>query len=102
MGLVRCAGEPDRSPIAAVKLLHVEPGQMLSLQIHAQRRERWTPITPGLAAIIGTDEIELQVGRSYDIGVGVPHRLFTTGSTPGTVVETMYGVYDRERHPQTQ
>jgi len=87
-------GEPDYDAIAAVKILHVEPGQALSLQTHARRRERWTPVTPGLRAIIGDEALELVVGRTYEIGVGVPHRLFTNSDTAGTVVETMYGTYD--------
>lgn len=86
--------EPDCDLIAAVKVLHVEPGHKLSLQTHALRRERWTPVTPGLGAIIGDQAYELVVGHTYEIGVGVPHRLFTIGESAGTVVETMYGTYD--------
>jgi mannose-6-phosphate isomerase-like protein (cupin superfamily) len=86
--------EPDHAPIAAVKLLRVEPGEMLSLQTHRLRRERWMPVTPGLGAVIGDREFELLVGHTYEIGVGVPHRLFTIGESGGSVIETMYGTYD--------
>ena len=85
---------PDHAPIAAVKLLYVEPGEALSLQTHAVRREGWTPVTPGLRAIIGDEAMELLVGHTYEIGVGVPHRLFTNSDVGGSVVETMYGIYD--------
>lgn len=89
-------GEPDHEPIAAVKLLRVEPGGMLSLQTHQLRRERWMPVTPGLGAIIGEQTFELQIGCVYDIGVGVPHRLFDMAGSGGSVVETMYGTYDED------
>jgi len=87
-------GEPEHEPIAAVKILYVEPGQALSLQTHALRRERWSPVTPGLRAIIGNEALELLVGHTYEIGIGVPHRLFTSSDVGGSVVETMYGTYD--------
>jgi mannose-6-phosphate isomerase-like protein (cupin superfamily) len=86
--------EPDNDPIVAVKLLSVAPGQMLSLQTHRLRRERWMPVTPGLGAIIGDQEIALQVGFTYEIQIGVPHRLFDVQGSGGSVVETMYGSYD--------
>lgn len=87
-------GEPDHDPIAAVKILRVAPGEMLSLQTHRLRRERWMPLMPGLGAIIGDQEIELEFGFTYEIGLGVPHRLFDMGGSGGSVIETMYGTYD--------
>jgi mannose-6-phosphate isomerase-like protein (cupin superfamily) len=89
-------GEPDHDPIAAVKILYVEPGGMLSLQTHSLRRERWVPISTGLGAIIGERELPLVMGRTYEIGIGVPHRLFDIGGAGGSVVETMYGTYDED------
>jgi mannose-6-phosphate isomerase-like protein (cupin superfamily) len=89
-------GEPDHHPIAAVKVLHVEPGGMLSLQTHEQRRERWLPITEGLGAIIGDKRIELLPGHTYEIDIGIPHRLFDIGGSGGSVIETMYGTYDED------
>jgi mannose-6-phosphate isomerase-like protein (cupin superfamily) len=87
-------GEPDEDPIAAVKLLRVAPGEMLSLQTHRLRRERWMPVTYGLGAIIGDRKLELLPGRTYEIGIGVPHRLFDISGSGGTVTEIMYGTYD--------
>jgi len=87
-------GEPDHDPIAAVKILTVEPGGMLSLQTHRLRRERWVPISTGLGAIIGDQEYPLLLGHTYEIDIGVPHRLFDLEGSGGSVVETMYGTYD--------
>ena len=87
-------GEPDDDPVAAVKTLHVEPGQMLSLQTHQLRRERWIPLTYGLGAIIGDEKVELLLDHSYEVPIGVPHRLFDIRGAGGTVVEIMYGKYD--------
>jgi mannose-6-phosphate isomerase len=89
-------GEPDHDPIAAVKILHVEPGQMLSLQTHQLRRERWIPTTQGLGAVIGDQEIELLLGHSYEVPIGVPHRLFDVRGSGGSVIEIMYGTYDED------
>ena len=89
-------GEPDHDPIAAVKTLHVEPGGVLSLQTHQLRRERWIPLTLGLGAVIGDQEIELLVDHAYEVPIGVPHRLFDIRGTGGTVVEIMYGTYDED------
>jgi mannose-6-phosphate isomerase-like protein (cupin superfamily) len=88
--------EPDDEPIVAVKILQVDPGQMLSLQTHRLRRERWMPITSGLGAVIGDQKIELLLGHTYEIQTGVPHRLFDMGGSGGSVVETMYGTYDED------
>lgn len=87
-------GEPDHTPIAAVKILQVGPNEMLSLQTHRLRRERWVPLTPGLGALIGSREYELQVGCAYEIEIGVPHRLYDRAGSGGSVIETMYGTYD--------
>lgn len=89
-------GEPDDEPIACVKMLHVEPGGVLSLQTHDLRRERWVPISRGLGAVIGDKEMELTVGNVYEVPVGAPHRLFDMGGTGGTVIEIMYGKYDED------
>ena len=89
-------GEPDHEPVAAVKLLWVEPGEMLSLQTHRLRRERWIPISYGLGAVIGDQEIELMRGRAYVINMGVPHRLFDMRGSGGNVIEVMYGTYDED------
>jgi len=87
-------GQPEDEQIAAVKVLRVDAGQMLSLQTHELRRERWIPVTPGLGAIIGDEEILLEVGTAYEVPAGVPHRLFSIGVFGGTVIELMYGTYD--------
>jgi len=87
-------GEPDDDPIAAVKILRVDPGQMLSLQTHELRRERWIPINNGLGAIIGDEEIALKAQCIYEIPAGVQHRLFDKSGLGGSVIEVMYGIYD--------
>jgi mannose-6-phosphate isomerase len=87
-------GVPDEEPIAAVKVLNVDPGQRLSLQTHELRRERWIPTSPGLGAVIGEHDFLLEVGITYEVPVGVPHRLYDKGGAGGTVIEIMFGVYD--------
>lgn len=93
-GWYSVVGEPDERPIAAVKTIVVQPGHALSLQTHRRRAERWTPLTNGLGAVIGDEEVELLTGQVYDIGIGVRHRLLDLAGAGGVVLELMYGEYD--------
>lgn len=95
-GWYTVVGLADERPIAAVKTIVVEPGQALSLQTHSLRTERWLPLSFGLAAMIGGERHELLPNHVYDIGIGVPHRLFDECGTGGSVLEVMYGHYDED------
>ena len=77
----------------AVKILTVSPGQRLSLQTHALRREEWTALNPGLRAIIGDDDIELVPFLTYSIALRTPHRVMNTGDAEGRVLEVLFGEY---------
>ncbi len=62
------------------KLLHINAGARLSLQVHDQKQESWFLLS-GQAAVIWEDatgalvETELQPGLGYSTQVGQKHRL---------------------------
>jgi len=80
---------PGDRPYAG-KLLHVDAGKRLSLQVHDQKLETWFLLS-GRAAVIWDDgtgtmiETELQPGLGYSCAVGQKHRL--VGLTDCDVLE---------------
>ena len=80
----------------AVKILRVNPMTRLSLQTHAKRSERWTPITDGMLAIIGETAVVLEPFKTYVIDVGQVHRIMNYSGDVGIIVETLHGEYDED------
>lgn len=72
------------------KLLHINEGARLSLQVHDQKQESWF-VVKGRAAVIWEDaagtmvETELQPGVGYSTKIGQKHRL--KGLTDTDVIE---------------
>ena len=72
------------------KIIHINPGARLSLQIHDEKRESWF-LMNGQAAVIWEDkqgelvQTELQVGQGYSTELGQRHRL--VGITDCDIVE---------------
>ena len=72
------------------KLLHINEGARLSLQVHDQKQESWF-VVKGRAAVIWEDaeggivETELQPGVGYSTKIGQKHRL--KGLTDTNVIE---------------
>jgi mannose-6-phosphate isomerase len=72
------------------KVLHVNAGARLSLQVHDEKQESWL-LMNGRAAVIWEDssgeliETELEPGRGYSTKVGQKHRL--KGITDTDIVE---------------
>lgn len=72
------------------KILHINAGARLSLQVHDQKQESWF-VMQGRAAVIWEDaggelvETELQPGQGYSTKVGQKHRL--QGITDTDIVE---------------
>jgi mannose-6-phosphate isomerase-like protein (cupin superfamily) len=80
---------PDDLPYAG-KLLHINAGARLSLQLHDQKRESWF-LLRGRAKVVWQDangalvETELQAGVGYTCSLGQTHRLI--GITDCEVIE---------------
>jgi len=80
---------PDNLPYMG-KILHVNEGARLSLQVHDVKRESWT-LFKGRAKVIWENEkgelieTELQAGQGYTCALGQKHRL--AGITDCEVME---------------
>lgn len=80
---------PERAPYMG-KILHINAGARLSLQVHDAKQESWF-IIQGRAAVLWEDnagelvETELQPGVGYSTQVGQKHRL--KGLTDCDIVE---------------
>lgn len=72
------------------KIIHIDTGKRLSLQIHDQKQESWF-IMSGRAKVIWEDskgnliETELERGKGYTLALGQKHRLM--GITDCDVIE---------------
>lgn len=73
----------------AGKLLHISPGQSLSLQYHERKDETLYVLEGEVILLVGTEghmkEIRLKRGESYRIQPGVRHRM--SAEIPCVLVE---------------
>lgn len=99
---------PDSKPYMG-KVLHINEGKRLSLQVHDQKQESWLLIN-GRAKVIWDDqggnliETELESGKGFSCGVGQRHRL--VGITDCEIIEvstpeigTTYRLEDDYKRP---
>lgn len=76
-----------------VKRIFVNPGAVLSLQMHHHRAEHWIVVS-GTAKVTRGDETFLVTeNQSTYIPVGTKHRLENTGSIPLEMIEVQSGSY---------
>lgn len=74
-----------------VKLIVVSAGQRLSLQSHQLRAEHWFVVS-GEGVVSRDDErIPVGPGSSIDIGMGMRHRIESTGSGALVFIEVQHG-----------
>jgi mannose-6-phosphate isomerase len=82
-----------------VKRIHVNAGQRLSLQKHAQRAEHWVVVHGQARITLGNPdgetwrELDLGLGQHCDIALGQVHRLASVGSEPVEIIEVQFGAY---------
>jgi mannose-6-phosphate isomerase-like protein (cupin superfamily) len=75
------------------KVIHVLPGQRLSLQSHAKRAEHWI-IIRGEAEVTLNDQIlRPKPGEHIFIPQGAKHRMTNPGKEPVEFVEVQVGTY---------
>ena len=80
---------PEEAPYVG-KVLHINAGARLSLQLHDEKRESWM-LMAGRAAVVWEDhdgelrETELELGQGYACQLGQKHRL--VGITDCDIVE---------------
>lgn len=76
-----------------VKLISVNPGSALSLQMHHHRAEHWV-VVKGTAKVTRDEEtILLHENQSTFIPLGVVHRLENPGKVPLSIIEVQSGSY---------
>ncbi len=76
-----------------VKLINVEPGEKLSLQLHHHRSEHWIIVSGTAKVEIDEKEITLHENQSSYIPLGSKHRLSNPGKIPLKLIEVQSGSY---------
>ncbi|GAA4312482.1 phosphomannose isomerase type II C-terminal cupin domain [Actinomadura luteofluorescens] len=80
---------------STVKIIHVEPGQRLSLQRHRDRDELWVALDPGAVFEVAGRRILPEVGERVLIRAGDAHRLGSDGPAV-RVMEIAFGRFDED------
>ncbi|MEV4002485.1 phosphomannose isomerase type II C-terminal cupin domain [Actinomadura sp. NPDC049753] len=80
---------------STVKIIHVEPGQRLSLQRHRDRDELWVALDPGAVFEVAGRRILPEVGERVLIRAGETHRLGSDGPAV-RVMEIAFGRFDED------
>jgi mannose-1-phosphate guanylyltransferase/mannose-6-phosphate isomerase len=76
-----------------VKRLIVNPGAVLSLQMHHKRTEHWV-VVRGVATItLGEDEFQLHPNESTYVPLETKHRIANFGTEPVHIIEVQCGDY---------
>jgi mannose-1-phosphate guanylyltransferase/mannose-6-phosphate isomerase len=76
-----------------VKLLHVNPGGQLSMQMHHHRSEHWVVVRGTAKVTIGETEKLVQENESVYITATQWHRLENPGKVPLEMIEVQIGSY---------
>ncbi len=89
-GHFECLGQGSRHQ---VKRLTVEPGEVLSLQMHYHRDENWVVVSGTAQVTCGDDTFLLTEGQSTFIPAGVKHQVRNPGKTVLEIIEVQSGSY---------
>jgi mannose-1-phosphate guanylyltransferase/mannose-6-phosphate isomerase len=76
-----------------VKMLHVNPGAKLSMQMHHHRSEHWVVVRGTAKVTIGGEERLVQENESAYITATQWHRLENPGKVPLDMIEVQIGSY---------
>jgi len=79
-----------------VKIIHVNPGAKLSLQMHHHRSEHWVVVRGTAEVEIDGKKLILSENQSTYIPLGSKHRLSNLGKTPLELIEVQSGSYVEE------
>lgn len=80
-------------PRFQVKLLHVKPGGVLSMQMHHHRSEHWIVVQGTARVVIGEREQLVRENESVYIVATQWHRLENPGKVPVEIIEVQIGSY---------
>ena len=76
-----------------VKIIHINPGAKLSLQMHHHRAEHWVVLKGTAEVQINNEKLILRKNESTYIPLGSKHRLSNPGKTPLEIIEVQSGNY---------
>ena len=76
-----------------VKRIMVNPGAVLSLQMHHHRAEHWVVVRGTAMVSVGGEDILLREDQSTYIPLGIQHRLCNPGRIPLEIIEIQTGSY---------
>ena len=76
-----------------VKIIHVKPGEKLSLQIHHHRSEHWVVVKGTALVEIDDNKLLLSENESTYIPLGSKHRLSNPGKIALELIEVQSGSY---------
>lgn len=76
-----------------VKHLIVNPGAVLSLQMHHRRAEHWVVVQGTARITLNDDEFDLTVNESTYIPIGAKHRIANQTDEPVHIIEVQCGDY---------
>jgi mannose-6-phosphate isomerase len=83
----------DQGATHKVKRIVVAPGRRLSYQVHGRRAEHWFIVEgSGVATLDGMD-IDVCLGVTIDVPVGVAHRIENSGDAELVFIEVQHGNY---------
>ncbi len=83
----------DQAERFQVKRITVNPGSVLSLQMHHHRAEHWIVVNGTAKVTKGDEEFILSENESTYIPLGVTHRLENIGIIPLELIEVQTGSY---------
>ena len=83
----------DKGERYQVKRIFVDPGAILSLQMHHHRAEHWIVVSGTANVTRGDETFIVTENQSTYIPVGTKHRLENTGSIPLEMIEVQSGSY---------
>ena len=75
----------------AVKRLTVQPGAILSLQLHHHREEHWVVVRGRARIVRGTETLELVRNQAVFIPIETAHRIENPGEDTLEIVEVQVG-----------
>ncbi len=75
----------------SIKIITVNPGGVLSLQLHNRRSELWVVLDRGLEITVGDSVWKPAAGEEIFIPRHAPHRLRNRSRKPGRVMEIWIG-----------
>jgi mannose-1-phosphate guanylyltransferase/mannose-6-phosphate isomerase len=83
----------EDAPDCKVKRLVVNPGHILSLQMHHRRSEHWTVVSGVARVTIGERTFDIGRNESVEIPVQTKHRLENATAEPIALIEVQCGDY---------